>query len=127
MSSLSRYVKDGLAAHLFRGFAFPSPKNVYVGLYTKAPTEDGGGVEVAGNNYARMRVPFSEDLKNAAAVEFPMALDAWGRVTHFGIFDATTDGHMIGFGPLDPAVEIGRGVIYIFDPGSIEVGYEVRD
>ena len=63
-------------------------KTVYVGLLTDASTE------VTAESYQRVAVTFTSsttgEVKNTAAVTFAKALQAWGNVTHIGIYDNAT-------------------------------------
>ena len=77
----------------------------YIGLYTTAPTDAGGGVEVAGNNYSRVTTAGSDwnaasgaapcTVSNANALTFPVPSADWGTIVAFGVFDASTSGNLL--------------------------------
>jgi hypothetical protein len=89
-----------------KGTAFPAaPGTLYVGLYTTAPDDTGGGVEVAGNAYARQAITFGaitnvangpDTMASNADILFPVATPgAWGTIVAAGLFDALAAGNMI--------------------------------
>ena len=103
MAGFSDYLEDKVLNHVFGGTAYTAPGTLYVGLYTAAPTDAGGGTEVTGGSYARksmaaMTVSGTSptEATNGAAVEFVTATGSWGTVTHVGVFDAVTTGNLLG-------------------------------
>lgn len=56
MSDISDYLETRLLDHVFRGDPFTSPTELFVGLYTAAPADSGGGTEVTGGSYARAQI-----------------------------------------------------------------------
>jgi hypothetical protein len=96
--------------------------NIYVGLYTAAPTDAGGGTEVSGGSYTR-KGPYTfvqtstgpTTWKNAAAITFPDATASWGTVTHFGIFTASTGGTLNFWGALAASKTIGSSDRFTID------------
>ena len=82
-------------------FTFTSPVNVYIALFTTAPSDAGGGVEVAGANYARidsgdfspMTGILDGHTSNTDEISFAQAgAGGWGLVTAIGLFDSIDDG-----------------------------------
>ena len=95
----------------FRGTAITAaPANVYIALFTAAPTDAGGGTEVTGGAYARVAVAVSTAswtapttagvMSNAIAITFATPTAAWGTVGWFGIFSALTAGNLYYHGAL---------------------------
>lgn len=87
------------------------PDTVYVGLFTSEPDDGGAGDEVseASTGYARVAVDNDDTNFPAASsgtkvvateVQFPLAVDVWGTITHVGIFDAATDGNLLVYGEI---------------------------
>jgi hypothetical protein len=111
--SKSDYLENKLLDHVLTNTAYTSPTTVYVGLYTVAPTDAGGGTEVTGNNYAREAVTFatasSGATSNDAEVEFGTPSATWGEVVAFGVFDADTAGNLLYWGELTNAKTINSG------------------
>jgi hypothetical protein len=59
---------------------------------------------------------------NDNAITFPESGGAWGTVTHFGIFDASTSGNLLYHGELDDArVVDGAGITLSFPAGTLVV------
>jgi hypothetical protein len=102
--SFSDYLEDKVMKHVFTNTSYTSPSSLYVGLFTTAPTDAGGGTEVSGNGYLRTAVTFSVSgtsptaASNSANVEFPTATGSWGTVVAAAIFDASTSGKAVGNG-----------------------------
>jgi hypothetical protein len=140
MSAKTNYLENKILDHIFRGIEFTMPAGIYVGLFTAAPGEAGGGTEVTGGSYARVAVGPSaaawkstQDTasgassgtigltRNASTVSFPVPSAPWGDVTHFGIFDALTAGNLLYVGTLDAPRTITTGVVTTFPPDSLTV------
>ena len=101
MADLTTYSKNLLLNGLVRGTGPTLPSNTYVGLFTAAPSDAGGGTEVSGNAYARVQAdtaigaPTDGVAANTSAINFPTPTGSWGTVTHFGLFDASTSGNLL--------------------------------
>jgi hypothetical protein len=39
-------------------------------------------------------------ITNAEIIEFPSATGAWGTITHFALYDASSGGNVLAFGTL---------------------------
>lgn len=130
MSQMSDYLEDALTGW-FRGTGFPAATgSVYIALFTAAPSDSGGGTEVAGSAYARQAVAKaagswtngaagSGSISNTAAITFPTATGSWGTITHVGIFDALTVGNLLMWGALSASKLIGSGDVFQFSIGSL--------
>lgn len=117
MASMTNYLENKIIDWLFRGVSYTPPTNLYIGLFTAAPSDTGGGTEVSGSSYARVDAGASSTTvwaatngattttnpssgtggttSNNAALAFPTPSGSWGTVTHFGIFDASTSGNLL--------------------------------
>ena len=105
MSAATDFLEDKILNHVFRNVAYTAPATVYVGLFTTATTDAGGGTEVTGGGYARQAATFgapspSGTIKNSSDVTFPVATGSWGTLTHFAVFDAVSGGNMMTHNPL---------------------------
>lgn len=113
--SKSDFLENKLLDHVLRNTAYTPPATVYVGLFTVAPSDAGGGTEVPSTNaYARQAATFAAasggSTSNSVAITFPTATPAgWNTVTHFGIFDASSGGNLLRWGALVPSKTIGVG------------------
>lgn len=111
MSAQSTYLKNKLANLMFGLTAFTPPANLYLALFTAAPTDDGGGTEVSGTAYTRLTlannttiwpVVTNGEKTLAAAASFPEALSNWGTVVAVALFDASTGGNMLVHNTITP-------------------------
>jgi hypothetical protein len=126
MSAATDYLEAALLNHVLRNVAYTSPTTVYVGLFTAAPGETGGGTEVSGNGYARQAVTFGAPsggtCENSAQVTFPAASGGnWGTITHFALFDASTAGNMLIYGALTASKVINDGDVFTFPVGNLDI------
>lgn len=113
MASVSDYLEQRIIDFVLNSnaeFTFTSPTNVYVALFTAAPSDSGGGTEVSGVNYVRvdsgafstMTGVTSGTTSNTTEISFATAgAGGWGTVTHVGLFDASTSGNLLFHSALD--------------------------
>ena len=120
MAAMSDYLEGQIRAHIFRTASFTKPTALYIGLFTGAPSDSGGGTEVTGGSYARVqRDPLDANwtatsstdgiTTNAAAITFAAPTANWGTVSHFAIFDASSGGNMLFHGELSASRIINNG------------------
>lgn len=119
--SMSDYFEKKVLDNIFRSVSLGlDATNVWVGLFTVAPTDSAAGTEVTGGAYARMPVIRTGTGWTAAAgalaattnvsvVTFPTATASWGTVVAFGIFDALTAGNLLYWGDLTTLKIVGIG------------------
>jgi len=136
MANHSTYLSTAILNATYRAQAFPAIAQVYVGLFTAAPTDAGGGTEVStsgGTNYARTPITFAAPsgtppaVENSADVVFPVAAASWGALTHIGLFDAVSGGNLLDWNPIvDPgdlvtpiSVSIGVGERFVLAAGNV--------
>lgn len=129
MSSFSDYAENLTLKFLFTTDTATRPTAWYVGLFTAAPSDTGGGTEVTGSAYARevtgtMTVSGTSptNCTNSAAIEFAAAAGGnWGTVTHVAIFDAITSGNMLGWAALTTSRTINDGDILRVPAGDLDI------
>ena len=125
MAGKSDYLENKLLDHTLKNTAYTSPTTVYVGLFTAAPSDSGGGTEVSGNNYARTAVTFASAsggaTSNSALVTMPVPSGSWGLCTHFGIFDASSAGNLLYWGSLAVSQTPTTGNAVTFPIGDIDI------
>lgn len=106
------------------------PSNVWIALFTVAPTSAGGGTEVSTSGTAYVREEVANDpttWPNAAsgskaigiAVEFATATADWGTVVAFAVFDAVTGGTLIAFGNIGTPLDVATAITAKFDIGGL--------
>jgi hypothetical protein len=104
MAAFSDYLENKVLDHLFGNTPFATPNTIYFALFTTAPSDAGGGVEVSGNGYARAAIQNTDanwspaasgQKRNSVVLAFPEASGSWGTVIAIGIFDAATGGNLL--------------------------------
>ena len=130
MAGFSTYAQQKILEHSVGKTSWTMPTNVYVALYTAAPTDAGGGTEVSTTStaYARKQTAGTDwgaasgtSIANAATITFATPTASWGTVTHFGIFDAATAGNLIGWAALSTSQAIGSGNTVSFAVGALTI------
>jgi hypothetical protein len=114
MSGMSSYLEALIMNAVFRAVAFVPPANIYLALYKSDPTDADAGLEVSGGSYARQSITFAAPIVsdgktviiNTNNLQFAVATADWGTITHIGIRDAATDGHLLYSGELPNARSI---------------------
>jgi hypothetical protein len=128
MAAISDYLENALINATLRNTTYTSPADVYVGLFTTDPTDDGSGTEVSGGSYARTVATFAAPSNGSSStnadVQFPQATGNWGTITHFGIFDAATTGNLLYHGILTAAKTIETGDVFKIASGNLTVTLE---
>jgi hypothetical protein len=129
MANMSDYLENKLVDHIFRNRSYSVPTTIYVGLFTATPSDSGGGTEVSGGSYARVQVGPSDSAwestqgtttavassgtggatQNGGAITFPAPTANWGTIVAFGIFDASTSGNLLIWGPVTPNKTVNNG------------------
>jgi hypothetical protein len=126
---------------LFRSATYAKPAALWVALYTAAPSEAGGGTEVAGGGYARVNLAPGDlnwtatqggtagassgtngTTANAVQILFPIPSADWGVITHFAIHDAASAGNPLVWGALSVSRDVLNGdPAPRFSPGTLAV------
>lgn len=122
--SFSNFLETEILDHVFGGAAYTAPGTLYIGLYTGAPSDTGGGTEVSGIDYARQTSTFTtsgDTTSNTDAVEFPTAGGSWGTVTHVGVFDALTSGNLLAYGTLTASKAVDSGDVFRIIAGALDI------
>lgn len=123
MADLSNYAEDKLLDHILGTAAYTMPTNVYIALYTVAPTDAGGGTEVVGGSYARKVAAFSASsggtTSNTADIDFTNMPAV--TVVAAGIFDAVSGGNLLWHGNLASSKSVDAGDTLRLATGDIDV------
>ncbi len=121
MAGMSVYLENKVVDHVTKKATYSAPTNLFVGLYTVAPTDAGGGTEVTGGSYARVSTATADwntasggTLTNVNTISFPTASANWGTVVAFGLFDASTAGNMLVWGNLQTSKYTSTGDLLQF-------------
>jgi hypothetical protein len=86
---MTDYLENKTLDHTLGTTAYAKPAAVYVGLFTTAPADAGGGTEVSGGGYARKTATFAAatggSTSNNADITFDVATANWGTITAIGV------------------------------------------
>ena len=128
--SKSDYLENEILDHVLGGGDYTRPSTVYIALYTTAPTDAGGGVEVSAPSYTRKDVVNNATNWPAAAggvktngvdIVFATADESWGTIVAFGIFDAIAAGNLLYWGDLTSSRLIDDGDTAFFRAGTLTI------
>ena len=128
MASFTDYTENLVLTYLFTTGSATRPTAWYVGLFTAAPSDTGGGTEVSGSAYARVVTGTisgsgtATTFTNAAAIEFAAASGGnWGTIGWAGIFTASTGGTLLAWAPLTTSKAINDGDIFRIPASSLTI------
>ena len=122
--SFTNFLETEILDHVFAGAAYTAPSTLYLGLFTGAPGEAGGGNELSGSAYVRKPIAFTtsgDTTSNNAAVEFPTATGSWGTVTHVGVFDASSSGNLMVYATLSASKAVASGDVFRVPSGDLDI------
>jgi hypothetical protein len=124
MASFSDFLENAVLNYVFRNTGTPTTTNVYLALYTAAPSDTGGGTEVTGSGYARPIVAFDAAaagaITNTAAESFTASGGNYGAVVAVGIHDAITTGNLLAWSTITSAT-VNDGDTLTFAIGDIDI------
>jgi len=127
MAALSDHAEALLLDWLMTNGSATRPTAWYVGLYTAAPSDSGGGTEVSGNGYSRQAVTFAAatspggTTSNTGDITFTAAGGDWGTITHIGIHDASSGGNLLWHGAMTASKTVADGDTLQFSTGNIDL------
>lgn len=128
MAGASDYLETALLNHVLRNSAYTSPTTVYAALYTSAPTDAGGGTEIAAAGYARVAVTFGAPsggvCSNSGVVTFGPITGGGGTAVAFGIFDASVAGNLLIWDDLSVNRTWSAGDSLQFNVGDLSVAVD---
>jgi len=127
MAALSDHAENLLLNWLMTTDSVTRPTAWYVGLYTAAPSDSGGGTEVSGSGYARQSATWGTasgtggTTDNTGNVTFTASGGDWGTITHIGIHDAVSGGNLLWHGAMSASKTIADGDTLQFNTGNIDL------
>lgn len=139
MSAFGDYLENKIADSVFRGAAFPTIANVYIGLSSAAPTDAGAFNELANAGaYARVTVAATTAqwgalgtgttgaATNTNTITFPTATADWASATHFFIADSATynSGNLLYKAALTNARTVTNGGTASFAASALSVTHD---
>jgi hypothetical protein len=125
------YTHSDTVLNLLRNINASGYANVYMGLLSTAPSNDGDpGTELSGNGYSRQVITFSapvagsgesRKIDNNATVEFGPATANWPTVVAAALYTAATGGTMLYWGNLTTPKTVESGDTLRFTAGNATV------
>lgn len=130
MAGFTNYLEAALLDHILTDPAYAPPATLYLALSTTTPTEAGANfTEPVGGSYARKSTTASDwsaasggdpsTKTTTGALSFATASGSWGTVTHFGIYDALSNGNLLVWDQLTAQKTIGSGDTATFGIGAL--------
>lgn len=132
--ALSDYLEKKFLDHVTNNAAFTQPTTLFLALFSTDPTDAGSGTEIStgvDTAYARQQIHFAAATSgagtavsngttsaNGVAVSFGAASSSY-TVYHIGIFDASSAGNLLFYGPLTAAIGRIAGKTLVFDVGAV--------
>jgi hypothetical protein len=124
MSAASDYTENLALTWLLTSSSATRPSAWYLGLFTSATSDAGGGTEVSGGSYARQSVAFTvstSTASNSATITFPTASASWGTITHVAVYDASTSGNQLFHGAVTTSKTIDSGDTFQVTAGNLTI------
>lgn len=132
MANASNYLEQQIFNHIFRDDTFTKPSNIYIGLTTDVPSDDGSYTEMPdANGYARYAnasgdatwSAHSDTASNLVEFSFPQATGDWGVASGVIITDSATHsaGNVLLHGELTTPKTIQNGDTFKFGIGDLDV------
>lgn len=125
MASMTDYLENKVLDHILATAAYTAPTTSYLGLFTAAPSDAGGGTELSGDGYARQDVTWGAAsggvAANTSTHTFTASGGDWGTITHWAIFDASTSGNMLLHGALQASKSITDGQSLIISADDLDM------
>lgn len=121
--NISDYLENKLLDHFLGTTSYTMPTTVYVALYTVAPSDAGGGTEVAGGSYSRQVGTFSSASSGATSnnsnIDFTNMPAC--TVTAIGIHDNATTGNLLVWGTLTANKTLDAGDTLRIATGDLDI------
>ena len=122
MGALTDY-GEVLALKFITGQAVTQPTSLYLALFTSTGTDSSAGTEVTGGSYARQSISFAAPTSGAGTVvnsaDITFANMPACTVTYAAIYDASTSGNRLFYGPLTTSQIINAGGSAVALAGSL--------
>jgi hypothetical protein len=130
-----QYLSQKFLNWLFNSGAFTQPTNLYLALFSIAPTISTTGTEATGSAYARVTIACNTTnwptisgstttVTSGAAFTFPTATGNWSsssNQTDAGLWDAASTGNLLYWGDLTTAKPVLNGDTASFASGAVTV------
>lgn len=124
--NLTNYLENKLIDHFLGTTSYTMPADVYVALFTVAPSDAAGGTEVTGGSYARKIATFTAASSGATTNDSNIDFTGMPAVTTvaIGIFDAITSGNMLLYGTLTTNKTTDAGDTLRIATGDLDISID---
>ena len=132
MAAASNWLEENILNYFFRNQSVAQPTRLYLALYINDPTDSDTGTEINGAGYQRQEISFGPPsqsggkgtITNDSTIEFPIAGDNWGDVSHWGIKDSSTGGSLVCKGSFNRLETVSVGNRFTIESGNLEVSMD---
>ena len=124
--NLTNYLENKLIDHFLGTTSYTMPADVYVALFTVAPSDAVGGTEVTGGSYARQIATFTAASSGATSNDSNIDFTGMPAATTvaIGIFDALTTGNMLLYGTLTTNKTTDAGDTLRIATGDLDISID---
>ena len=124
--NLTNYLENKLIDHFLGTTSYTMPADVYVALFTAAPSDAAGGTEVTGGSYARKVATFTAASSGATSNDGNIDFTGMPACTTLaiGIFDALTSGNMLLYGTLTTNKTTDAGDTLRIATGDLDISID---
>jgi hypothetical protein len=124
--NLTNYLENKLIDHFLGTASYTMPTDVYVALFTVAPSDAGGGTEVTGGSYARQVATFTAASSGATSNDTNVDFTGMPAATTvaIGIFDNITSGNMLLYGTLTTNKTTDAGDTLRIATGDLDISID---
>lgn len=124
MTALSDWAENAALDWLMGGSTPTRPTTRHLALFTAAPSDAGGGTEVATGGYSRQAftcgAAAAGTCSNSGLVSFTASGGNFGTVTHVGVFDASSGGNLLWHGAMTASRTVNDGDTLEFAAGELD-------
>lgn len=134
MAGFSNHLAQAAINHFFRNQSVSAPSAHYLALAVQDPTDVTSAAlsaEVTGAWYARQSVQFEApsdatdvSTTNTAQVVFPATTGSAVTVTHWMVFDALTNGNLLGSGALTVSKTLNVDDVFVVNGGELVLTFD---
>lgn len=135
MAGFSNHLAQAAINHFLRNQTVTAPAAHYLALFVADPTDVTATAlsnEISGAWYARQAVAFEAPVDitgatktaNTAKITFPTVTTAATTATHWGVFDALTNGNLLGSGAFDASKVLNVDDIPVINAGELILNFE---
>lgn len=134
MAGFSNHLAQAVINHFFRNTTQSSPATLYLALFVADPTDvttTALANEVSAAWYARQVVQFEAPdnatdvtTANTAQIAFSAVTSAAVAITHWGVFDALTNGNLLGSGALTTSKTLNVDDVFVVSGGDLVLTFD---